>query len=128
VRTSQTFLLPLLLGLTVAACSGGGGSASSPAATGAIGTPAASSSAQVTTAPSSTSAATGSINANTASIAELQAAFEAAGISNADRWAREVAEYRPYPADPSWTQLRQEMSKYNIASDVLEKIIGLLEV
>jgi competence protein ComEA len=129
VRTvSRTLLLPLLLGLTVAACSGGGGATSGPVATGAVGTPAAASSSAPATAPSSASAATGSINANTATVAELQAAFETAGISNADRWAREVAEYRPYPADPTWAQLRQELSKYNIAPDVLEKIIGLLEV
>lgn len=124
-------LLPLVLGLTVAACSGGGGS--TPAATGAAQTPPAatapaSSASPATADPSSGSADTTRVNANTASVEELQAAFEAAGISNADRWAREVDEYRPYPADPTWAQLRQELSKYNIAPDVLEKIIGLLEV
>jgi hypothetical protein len=70
----------------------------------------------------------GRVNANTASVAELQAAFEAAGISNADKWAREVDEYRPCPNDPTWAQLRQELGKYNIADDVLEKIISVLEV
>lgn len=73
-------------------------------------------------------ATTVKLNANTASVEELQAAFAAAGITNADRWAREVAEYRPYPADPTWAQLRQELSKYNIGPDVLEKIIAVLEV
>jgi hypothetical protein len=68
------------------------------------------------------------VNANAASVAELQAAFEAAGISNADKWAREVAEYRPYPADPTWAQLRQELGKYNIDPAVLEQIIALLVV
>ena len=59
---------------------------------------------------------------------ELAAAFDAAGISNAARWAREVAEYRPYPADPTWAQLRQELAKYNIDPTVLEQIIALLVV
>lgn len=72
-------------------------------------------------------ATTERVNANTASVEELQAAFEAAGISNADRWAREVAEYRPYPDDPDWSKLRGELSKYNIGSDVLERIITVLE-
>lgn len=122
-------LLPLVLGLTVAACSGGGESTSTPAASGtAQSAPAASVSAAAASDPSTGATDTARVNANTASVDELQAAFEAAGISNADRWAREVAEYRPYPADPTWAQLRQELSKYNIAPDVLEKIIGLLEV
>jgi competence protein ComEA len=128
VRTpSRTLLLPLLLGLTVAACSGGGGSVSSQAATPGETAPAASSAAPASTDPS-TGSTTTKVNANTASVDQLQGAFEAAGISNADRWAREVAEYRPYQADPTWAQLRQELAKYNIAPDVLEKIIAVLEV
>jgi hypothetical protein len=124
-------LLPLVLGLTVAACSGGGGSTSSPAVAAASqGAPAASAAASpaATSDPSTGTTGATPVNANTASVEELQAAFDAAGITNADKWAREVAEYRPYPADPTWAQLRQELSKYNIAPDVLEKIIGLLEV
>ena len=68
------------------------------------------------------------MNANTATEAELAAAFAAAGISNADRWAREVTEYRPYPVDPTWAQLRQELGKYNIDPAVLEQIIAILVV
>lgn len=129
--TQRGLLLPLVLGLTVAACSGGGGSTSNPAAAATSpGAPAASAPASpaATSDPSTGTTGSTEVNANTASVEELQAAFEAAGITNADKWAREVAEYRPYPADPSWAQLRQELSKYNIAPDVLEKIIGLLEV
>lgn len=124
-------LLPLVLGLTVAACSGGGGSTSSPgAAATSQNAPVALASASpaATSDPSTGTTGPTEVNANTASVQELQTAFEVAGITNADRWAREVAEYRPYPADPTWAQLRQELSKYNIAPDVLEKIIGLLEV
>jgi hypothetical protein len=125
-------LLPLLLLLTVAACSGGGGSNQAPPATTAAES-GASPSASAADSPSSAtvadpSAGAAKVNANTATTEELQAAFEAAGITNADRWAKEVAEYRPYPADPTWPQLRQELSKYNIAPDVLEKILAVLEV
>lgn len=97
-----------------------GAPAASPVAT-AVSSPAA---------PPSVSApaASGSrVNANTATIPQLQAAFETAGISNAARWAREVDEYRPYPADdPNWGKLRRELAKYNPAPDVLEKIIATL--
>jgi hypothetical protein len=67
------------------------------------------------------------VDANTASEAELKAAFEAAGVSNAETWAHEVEEYRPYPDDPTFAKLRQDLGKYNIAPDVLEKIISTLE-
>jgi len=67
------------------------------------------------------------VNANTASIPELQRAFEAAGISSAARWAREVDEYRPYPADdPTFAKLRRELAKYNPAPGVVDQIIATL--
>ena len=116
----------LAIAITFAACSGAD-AASPPVATpGAV----ASASTTASSVPSSAVAAAAAtkLNVNTASVAELQAAFEAAGISNADRWAREVAEYRPYASDPTWAQLRQELGKYNIDPVVLEQIIALLEV
>ena len=76
-----------------------------------------------------TRSTTTKVNANKATQAELQAAFQAAGVSNAAQWAREVMEYRPYTADDTnWSKLRKELAKYNIAADVLEKIIATLEV
>jgi len=128
MRSPRTLLLPLVLGLSVAACSGAAGSSSATptdAATSAAPTATASAGGSAAT---SSQAATSRVNANTATVEELQAAFEAAGISNADRWAREVAEYRPYANDPSWAQLRQELGKYNIDPTVLEQIIAVLEV
>jgi hypothetical protein len=114
--------LALAAALTIAACSGGG-SSTAPTAT----TPApAASTAPSASAPAASAA--GKINANTASQDELTAVFETAGISNASKWAREVAEYRPYPDDPTWAQLRHELAKYNIDPTVLEQIIALLEV
>lgn len=67
------------------------------------------------------------VNVNTASEAELKATFEAAGVSNAEKWAHEVEEYRPYPNDPTFAKLRQELGKYNIAPAMLELIISTLE-
>ena len=128
----RTPLAVLLLGAALAACSGGGSAAGTGAVASATVTPSGSSAGSSPGAtvgsPAASQPATGKVNANTASVDELQAAFVDVGITNADRWAREVAEYRPYPADPTWAQLRQELSKYNIGADVLEKIIAVLEV
>jgi len=118
----------LLIALAVAACSGDGSPSSTAASSAVPATPTASTAVTASADPPTAAAGTVRVNANTASVDELQAAFETAGISNADRWAREVAEYRPYAADPTWAQLRQELSKYNIAPDVLEQIIAVLEV
>jgi hypothetical protein len=69
------------------------------------------------------------VSANNASRAELQAAFQAAGIPNAAAWAREVEEYRPYPTDdPNMTKLRQELAKYNPAPGVVDQIIAVLSL
>ena len=68
------------------------------------------------------------IPVNTATQEEIAAAFTAAGIPHADRWAREVVEYRPYEADPTWARLRQELGKYNIDPVVLEQIVAMLQV
>jgi hypothetical protein len=128
----RTPLAVLLLGVALAACSGGGSAAGAGATASATvttsGSSAGSSPGAAVGSPAASQPTTRKVNANTASVDELQATFAAAGITNADRWAREVAEYRPYPADPTWAQLRQELSKYNIGADVLEKIIAVLEV
>lgn len=68
------------------------------------------------------------VNANTATPAQLEAAFVAAGVTHAARWAKEVGEYRPYPKDPTLAKLRYELSKYNISPDELDKIVAALEV
>jgi hypothetical protein len=71
--------------------------------------------------------ATQKVNANTASQAELQAAFTAAGISNAARWAGEVVEYRPYPTeDPTFAKLRAELAKYNPGQTTVDQIVATL--
>src|SRR5262245_15798968 len=65
------------------------------------------------TAATAPAASTTKVNANTATRAQLQAAFEAAGIPGAARWAGEVEEYRPYATnDPNFGKLRKELAKY----------------
>lgn len=107
--------------LVLTAC---GSSGSSPAAatTDPAGTGAAASAASTTaTAPA------GTVSANDATGEELIAAFEAAGIPSADRWAREVQEYRPYDtSDPTLAHLQDELAKYNPDPAVLEKILATL--
>jgi ABC-type enterochelin transport system substrate-binding protein len=67
------------------------------------------------------------VSANEASVNEIAAALAAAGVDNADRWAREVAEYRPYATDdPDLTRLRDELAKYNPAPGVVDTIISVL--
>ncbi len=80
-------------------------------------------------ATNTTAATSGTLSVNNASIAELTAAFEAAGIGSARRWAREVDEYRPYSVDDTnYTKLRGELAKYNPAPGVVETIIAQLHL
>lgn len=68
------------------------------------------------------------VSANNATEEELVAAFEAAGIENAEKWADEVVEYRPYDAaDPSLATLKEELAKYEPDDATLEKILSVLE-
>jgi len=67
------------------------------------------------------------VSANTASEEQIAAALEAAGVTNADRWAEEVVEYRPYPADdPNLGKLRQSLAKYNPGQETEDKIVSVL--
>ena len=69
------------------------------------------------------------VSANDASVGELTAAFEANGIANASRWAREVEEYRPYDeTDPTMASLRKELAKYNPAAGVVDDIVASLSL
>ncbi len=68
------------------------------------------------------------VNANTATRAQLESAFAAAGVPNPANWAKEVEEYRPYPKDdPSWAKLRRQLAKYNPGPGVVDHIIDVLE-
>jgi competence protein ComEA len=70
----------------------------------------------------------GKVSANTASEEEIRAALAAAGVSNAGRWAEEVVEYRPYPADdPNLGKLRTNLAKYNPGQETVDKIVSALQ-
>jgi hypothetical protein len=107
--------------LLAAACSSGGGSTASPASTNA---PTAAAS---TTASAGPSTSVARVSANTASQSEIAAALTAAGVPNADRWAREVIEYRPYDAsDATLQKLQDNLAKYNPDPATLAGILSAL--
>jgi hypothetical protein len=69
----------------------------------------------------------GKVSANTASESEISAALQAAGVDNADRWTREVIEYRPYAAgDADLISLRENLAKYNPGQETVDKIVSAL--
>jgi len=116
------------LSLALAACGGSGDAATTTAASAATTTTTATA---TTVAQTETTAAqaVAKVNANTASTDEIVAALQAAGVGNADRWAREVVEYRPYDtSDPDLTHLRDELAKYNPAAGVVDEIVSALEL
>ena len=107
--------LALVLG-GAAACSDGGSSSDATTTTAA---------ATASTAGSST--ASGTVSANDASTDEIAAALDAAGVDNAERWADEVAEYRPYDdADQGFPHLREELAKYDPPAGTIDQIIAVL--
>ncbi len=78
--------------------------------------------------PAGSDPSTAEVSANDASKDEITAALEAAGVTNADRWADEVTEYRPYPADdPDLTKLQDELQKYNPGQETIDQIVGALQ-
>jgi hypothetical protein len=80
------------------------------------------------TATTSGSTRSGKVSANTAGEAEIAAALRTAGVSNPERWAKEVVEYRPYAADDNdLTSLRENLAKYNPGQDTVNKIISALK-
>ncbi|MEW6583108.1 MAG: hypothetical protein AB1416_10150 [Actinomycetota bacterium] len=120
LRITMVAALAASASLAVAAC-GDSGSASAGSSTAAAATTAA------VTDTAATSTAAGTVSANTATFEELVAAFEAAGVPNAEQWAREVEEYRPYDtSDPTLSHLQDELAKYNPDPAVLQKILATL--
>jgi hypothetical protein len=81
------------------------------------------------TGAANTAATTTKVSANNATAAQLQAAFEAAGVPNASRWVVEVQEYRPYPIDdPSFAKLKSNLAKYDPSADTLARILSALSL
>jgi len=121
-------VVALALGLT-AACGSGttATTASNPSTTATGASTASSSSAPASSTGSTPTAATAKVSANTASEAEITRALEAAGVTNAARWTKEVMEYRPYPADdPTLAKLKKELQKYKPSKETQDKILAAL--
>ncbi len=74
-----------------------------------------------------TNTAAEKVNPNTASTSELAAAFESAGVPNADKWAHEVEEYGPYTPDSIEPTLTKELGKYGIDDATLATILSVLD-
>lgn len=124
LRRATALVLGIAALLGAAGCGSSTGSDQGTAAT-ETGTSATTES-TATTGTSTTNTAA-KVSANTASAEEITAALEGVGVQNADRWTREILEYRPYDeADATLAQLRDELQKYNPAPDQLEKIISVL--
>lgn len=108
----------------VVGCGGSTSSTAEPATTSAAAT---SATATTTSAEQAPTAAPSKVSANTASEDEIASALEGAGVSNPERWAEEVVEYRPYPADdPNLTKLRDNLAKYNPGQETVDKIVAAL--
>jgi hypothetical protein len=109
----------------LAACSGP--AAGSPAATSGAATSSPAVDASGAAASPDTTAS-GRVSANTATNAELVAALTAAGVPNADRWAREIEEYRPYDtADTTLQKLQDNLAKYDPSAETLAGILAALQ-
>jgi uncharacterized protein YcfL len=110
--------------------SAGQATSTTAAAPGSTATSTAAATTTTAAATATTAAATATkVNANTATQAQIQAALEANGVSNASRWAGEVVEYRPYPTnDPNLAKLRQNLVKYNPGPGVVDQIVASLSV
>jgi hypothetical protein len=126
-RPLYLVVLTAAMAVSLAACSG---------STAGLGTVAPSATAAPTSAASSggasgsadPSAAVTRVSANTATSEELVAALTAAGVPNADRWAREIEEYRPYDSsDPTLARLQSNLAKYDPDPATLAAILSALE-
>ncbi|QHE74122.1 hypothetical protein GFS60_07814 (plasmid) [Rhodococcus sp. WAY2] len=79
-----------------------------------------------TMSPGGSVAEVAQVDPNTASQSQIQAAFEAAGVSNAGKWAKEVTEYGPYSPDTISDTLTKELGKYGIDQQTLDTILSVL--
>jgi X-X-X-Leu-X-X-Gly heptad repeat protein len=80
-----------------------------------------------TTVHSSAAAGT-TVDPNTASAADITAALEANGVTNAAKWTKEIKEYGPYTAADLAPTLTKNLAKYKISADDLAKLLATLVV
>lgn len=125
-RIAKT-VLPLMIAASVLA---GCGSNTTNSGDGAAGTASQATSARTPSSDPTGTETPGSalpqVDPNTASQGEIAAAFTAAGVSNADKWAKEVTEYGPYTQDTIAGTLTKELGKYGIDDATLNTILQVL--
>ncbi|AII11348.1 MULTISPECIES: hypothetical protein [Rhodococcus] len=115
------FGIPLLISAGLLA-----GCSSNDSGTGSSASPTTSVVASSTMSPGGSVAEVAQVDPNTASQSQIQAAFEAAGVSNAGKWAKEVTEYGPYSPDTISDTLTKELGKYGIDQQTLDTILSVL--
>lgn len=119
--TLRSISLASFVALAVMACSGSGATTAPPTSTVAPST-------AVASGAVASSAVTARVSANDASREELVAALTAAGVPNADRWAREIEEYRPYDtSDATLQKLQDNLAKYDPDAATLAAILSALQ-
>ncbi len=122
--TIRSISLTAVAALAVLACSGTGASSAPSDLASAI--PSAAASTAASTGASSASATR--VSANDATHDELVAALTNAGVANADRWAREIEEYRPYDtSDATLQKLQDNLAKYDPSPETLAGILTALQ-
>jgi competence protein ComEA len=116
--TIRSISLASIAALALLGCSSGTASTSpSGAAT----------SSAASTVPAASGAAT-RVSANDATHDQLVAALTSAGVPNADRWAKEIEEYRPYDtSDATLQKLQDNLAKYNPDAATLAGILAALQ-
>ncbi|MBC2638273.1 MULTISPECIES: hypothetical protein [unclassified Rhodococcus (in: high G+C Gram-positive bacteria)] len=127
--TSRLALIaaPLLVVVAiVSGCSSGNGDGSGNSTPSASAVPSTSTAARSSSTDSTTGATVSQVDPNTASESQIAAAFTAAGVANADKWAKEVTEYGPYTPDTISDTLTKELGKYGIDQQTLHTILGVL--
>jgi uncharacterized protein with LGFP repeats len=126
-RRAQRLAAVLAIVTFLGACSGATTSPA-PTSTDASSSPATTAaSAAGTSEPGASTGSAQQVSASSASYDELVAALAAAGVPNAARWANEVMEYRPYPAeDPTLQRLQDNLAKYNPDPATLAAILSAL--
>ena len=118
--TLRSVSLAAVAALAVMACSGAPATTSPPAT--------AAASTAVVSGTATSAAVTARVSANDASQEELVAALTAAGVPNADRWAREIEEYRPYDtSDATLQKLQDNLAKYDPDAATLAGILSALQ-
>jgi hypothetical protein len=69
------------------------------------------------------------VSVNRAGVAAMTLTLQAAGVTQAARWAQRIEQGRPYPADDTaFAALREKLARYEPSPTTLARITGVLRV